>query len=83
MVERYIGFAARDPVRDSSLSGRLRMSPLNGYRLAAKLGGRSTAIEKWRCSPVAEMGLFASVGRGAIIFIPTNLLTPRSSIVTP
>ena len=62
---------------------RLRMRPPNCYRLAAKLGCRSTAIEKWRCSPATAMGLFASVGRGAVIFMPTNLLTPRSSIVTP
>jgi len=44
----------------------------NDYRLAAKLACRSTAIEKWRCSPAVEIGLFASVGRGAVIFMPTN-----------
>ena len=45
----------------------------------------SSAIEKSCCvaSSVSTLAPFASAFRGGVIFIPTSLLTPRSSMVTP
>jgi hypothetical protein len=47
--------------------------------------GFSSVIEKWRCVASSTLSLAPLVEArfGGVSFIPTSLLTPRSSIVTP
>ena len=71
---------------DLPKAGWVAAARYQNQRAASELTrGDSSAIEKcrWVASSSGALAPFASAFRGGVIFIPTSLLTPRSSIVTP